>query len=206
MKKIRSWMALSLALLLMLSVVTAAAGPYDPPEKRDVIAKNGVVAAAHPLAAQAGLAVLKKGGNAFDAAIATSFMLNVVEPNASGMGGGGFAVIYTAKDKKTYFIDYREMAPAQARPDFYPLGENGRVKDMATTVGFYASGVPGQLRGMEMLHQKFSTMNWADLVAPAIKQSEQGLVVTKNLNGINMDNIGRYDKYSPSMAAFKSIF
>ena len=110
MKKIRSWMALSLALLLMLSVVTAAAGPYDPPEKRDVIAKNGVVAAAHPLAAQAGLAVLKKGGNAFDAAIATSFMLNVVEPNASGMGGGGFAVIYTAKDKKTYFIDYREMA------------------------------------------------------------------------------------------------
>ena len=206
MKKIRSWMALSLALLLMLSVVTAAAGPYDPPEKRDVIAKNGVVAAAHPLAAQAGLAVLKKGGNAFDAAIATSFMLNVVEPNASGMGGGGFAVIYTAKDKKTYFIDYREMAPAQARPDFYPLGENGRVKDMATTVGFYASGVPGQLRGMEMLHQKFSTMNWADLVAPAIKQSEQGLVVTKNLNGIIMDNIGRFDKYSPSMAAFKSIF
>ncbi len=141
MRKLRSWMALSLVALMMLSVATVAAGPYDPPEKRDVMANNGVVAAAHPLAAQAGLEVLKKGGNAFDAAIATSFMLNVVEPNASGMGGGGFAVVYTAKDKKTYFIDYREMAPAQAQPDFYPLGENGRVKDMATTVGYFASGV-----------------------------------------------------------------
>ncbi len=206
MRKLRSWMALSLVALMMLSVATVAAGPYDPPEKRDVMANNGVVAAAHPLAAQAGLEVLKKGGNAFDAAIATSFMLNVVEPNASGMGGGGFAVVYTAKDKKTYFIDYREMAPAQAQPDFYPLGENGRVKDMATTVGYFASGVPGQLRGMEMLHNKFASISWAELMAPAIKQSEQGLVATKTLNGIIMDNIGRFEKFSPTMGAFKNVF
>jgi len=206
MRKIRSWMALSLSLLLMLSVVTAAAGPYDPPEKRDVIAKNGVVAAAHPLAAQAGLEVLKKGGNAFDAAIATSFMLNVVEPNASGMGGGGFAVIYTAKDKKTYFIDYREMAPAQARPDFYPLDSNGKVKDKATTVGYFASGVPGQLRGMEMLHNKFATMKWADLMAPAIKQSEVGLTATKSLNSIILLEMEQFETHSPSLAAFKKIF
>ncbi len=207
MRQMKSWVSLSLVFLFTFAVLaTAAAGPYDPPEKRDVLAKNGVVAAAHPLAAQAGLEVLKKGGNAFDAAIATSFMLNVVEPNASGMGGGGFAVIYTAKDKKTYFIDYREMAPAQARPDFYPLDSAGKVKDMATTVGFFASGVPGQLRGMEMLHGKFATMNWADLIAPAIKQSETGLTVTKNLNGIIMDNVDRFEKFSPSMAAFKSIF
>ncbi|MBP2665588.1 MAG: ggt [Firmicutes bacterium] len=207
MRKLRSWLSLSLVVLFMLSVVaTAVAGPYDPPEKRDVIAKNGVVAAAHPLAAQAGLDVLKKGGNAFDAAIATSFMLNVVEPNASGMGGGGFAVIYTAKDKKTYFVDYREMAPAKARPDFYPVDENNKVKDMATTVGYYASGVPGQLRGVEMLHGKFATMPWADLIAPAIKQSEAGLTVTKNLNGIIMDNVERFEKFSPSMATFKEIF
>ena len=207
MRRYKSWVALSLAFLFMFSVMAVAmAGPYDPPEKRDVLAKNGVVAAAHPLAAQAGVEVLKKGGNAFDAAIATSFMLNVVEPNTSGMGGGGFAIVYTAKDKKTYFIDYREMAPAQARPDFYPLDENGKVKDKATIVGFYASGVPGQLRGMEMLHNKFASMKWADLVAPAIKQSEAGLIATKSLNGIIMEEMENFEKYSPSLAKFKSIF
>ena len=100
---------------------TAAAGPYDPPEKRDVLAKNGVVAAAHPLAAQAGLEVLKKGGNAFDAAIGHFLHAECCRTECFGYGrAGGFAVIYTANDKKTYFIDYREMAPAQARPDFYP--------------------------------------------------------------------------------------
>ena len=206
MKPAKSWVSLSLALLFLLTAATVLAGPYDPPEKRDVIAKNGAVAAAHPLAAQAGLAVLQKGGNAFDAAIATSFMLNVVEPNASGMGGGGFAVIYTARDKKTYFIDYREMAPAMARPDFYPLDAAGKVKDNATVTGYFASGVPGQLRGMELLHKKFASMSWADLMAPAIKQSEAGLPVTKSLNGIIMDNLGRFDKYSPTFPAFKNIF
>ena len=207
MRRYKSWVSLSLAFLFMFSVMAVAmAGPYDPPEKRDVLAKNGVVAAAHPLAAQAGVEVLKKGGNAFDAAIATSFMLNVVEPNTSGMGGGGFAIVYTAKDKKTYFIDYREMAPAQARPDFYPLDENGKVKDKATIVGFYASGVPGQLRGMEMLHNKFASMKWADLIAPAIKQSEEGLIATKSLNGIIMEEMENFEKYSPSLAKFKSIF
>ena len=203
MRKRSSWLSLSLAVLLLFSTVVATAAPAD---KRDVVAANGVVAAAHPLAAQAGLEILKKGGNAFDAAIATSFMLNVVEPNASGMGGGGFAVIYTAKDKKTYFIDYREMAPAQARPDFYPLDANGRVKDMATTVGYYASGVPGQLRGMEMLHHKFASKSWAELIAPAIRQSEQGLVVSKTLNGVIMGNIDRFEKFSPTLGAFKNIF
>lgn len=169
------------------------------PEKRDVMAQNGAVAAAHPLAAQAGLEILKKGGNAFDAAIATSFMLNVVEPNASGMGGGGFAIVYVAKEKKTYMLDYREMAPAKARPDMYKLDDKGKVINDASVTGIYSSAVPGQLRGMELLHKKFATMKWSDLMAPAIKQSEDGLYVTKNLNGIIMDNIGRIEKYSPTM-------
>ena len=206
MRRIKSWVSLFLAVLFLFAVMASAvAGPYDPPDKRDVLAQNGVVAAAHPLAAKAGLEVLKRGGNAFDAAIATSFMLNVVEPNASGMGGGGFAVLYTAKDKKTYFIDYREMAPAQAQPDFY-LSYDAKAREVATVTGYFASGVPGQLRGMEMLHNKFATMKWADLIEPSIRQAEAGLPVTKALNGMVMDNIERFEKYSPSLSVFKSIF
>lgn len=180
--------------------------PAYAADKRDVIAQNGVVAAAHPLAAQAGVEVLKKGGNAFDAAIATAFMLNVVEPNASGMGGGGFAIVYVAKEKKTYMIDYREMAPAKATPDMYELDDQGKVKNNATVTGYYASAVPGMLRGMEMIHQKFATRKWAELMAPAIAQSEAGLPVTKNLNGIIGDQINRMEKYSPSLAWFKQHY
>jgi gamma-glutamyltranspeptidase/glutathione hydrolase len=203
----------SLLLVWGLIAVFVAAGlgqcvfaAGDPPDKRDVIARNGVVAAAHPLAAQAGVEILKQGGNAFDAAIATSFMLNVVEPNTSGMGGGGFALIYVAKEKKTYMIDYREMAPAKARPDMYKLDASGKVLNDASVTGYYSSGVPGQLRGMEMLHQKFATMKWENLIQPAITQSAAGLPVTKNLNGIVMDELGRLDKYSPSMDWFKKVY
>ena len=183
-----------------------AAFAANLPDTRDVMAKNGVVAAAHPLAAQAGVEILKQGGNAFDAAIATSFMLNVVEPNASGMGGGGFALLYVAKEKKTYMIDYREMAPAKAKPDMYKLDAKGKLLHDASATGFYSTGVPGQLRGMELLHKKFASMNWADLVKPAIAQSEAGLPVSKNLNGILMDELARFDKYSPSMDWFKKVY
>ncbi len=175
-------------------------------EKRDVTATHGVVAAAHPLAAQAGVEVLKNGGNAFDAAIATAFMLNVVEPNASGMGGGGFAIVYVAKDKKTYMIDYREMAPAKATPDMYELDAQGKVKNDASVTGYYSSAVPGMLRGMEMIHKKFATRKWADLLAPAIAQSEAGLPVSKNLTGIIGDEMSRLEKYSPSRDWFHKVY
>ncbi len=208
--KVLTWVTavvFSLSILGGLTPVATAAGPdQGPPAKRDVIAVSGVVAAAHPLAAQAGVEILKKGGNAFDAAIATSFMLNVVEPNASGMGGGGFAVIYVAKEKKTYMIDYREMAPAKARPDMYALDDSGKVLNDAPVTGYYASAVPGQLRGMELLHGKFATMKWADLITPAIRQSEAGLPVSKNLNGIIADEVNRLEKYSPSLDWFGKVY
>ena len=206
--------------LILVFLLTLAAGcgapqktaaPQPPAaaqpavDKRDVIAKNGVVAAAHPLAAQAGLEVLQKGGNAFDAAIATSFALNVVEPNASGMGGGGFAVIYVAKEKKSYVIDYREVAPAKAKPDMYALDANGKVVDNATTTGYRAVAVPGQLRGMEMLQQKFGTMKWEELMQPAIKLAEAGLPVTKNLSGIITDEADRLKK-APAWSWMQKVY
>ena len=181
------------SILLRLGTIpgeaAAAAGPAD--SKRDALGANGVVAAAHPLAARAGLDVLQKGGNAADAAIATALSLGVVEPNASGLSGGGFALVYVAKEKRSYVVDFRETAPAKARPDAYPLTPKGKAVGDASATGYKAVAVPGELRGLEMLHKKFGTRPWADLVQPAIQQAEAGLVVSETLSQILAEEFDR---------------
>lgn len=200
-----AWIFFLVLSVSMLTVFSGQSWAVPDGSKRDVVAANGIVAAAHPLAAQAGLDVLKKGGNAFDAAVATAFTLNVVEPNANGIGGGGFMILYTAKDKKTTVIDFREMAPAKAAPDFYKLDDKGHVIDEATDVGYFASGVPGQLRGMELLNKKYGTMKWADLMKPAIRYAEEGVTVSKTLNAITKDELERVAKF-PGKSFFEKTY
>lgn len=204
-----------MVLTLLLTIVTGcgtqqkAATPQPAAEqKRDVVASQGVVAAAHPLAAKAGLEILKKGGNAIDAAIATSFTLGVVEPNASGLGGGGFAIVYVAKEKKSYVVDYRETAPLAAKLSSYKVDEKGKPIDdaMGLITGYQSVAVPGQLRGMEMLHQKFGSMKWDELMKPAIAQSEAGLTVSENFSGIITEELGRIAKDSPSYPWMKQVY
>ena len=172
---------------------------------RTVIAEHGVVAAAHPLAAAAGLEMLKKGGNAADAAIATSVALGVVEPNASGLSGGGFALLYLAREKKSYVIDFRETAPGKARPDTYVVTANSKAANNASTTGYQAVAVPGQLRGLELLHKQFSTKKWADLFKPAIQQAEAGLKVSETLSQIVTAQMERLKK-APAMAWMQQNF
>ncbi len=123
-------------------------------KKASVYGKNGMVAATHPVAAQVGVDILKMGGNAIDAAIATQFALAVVHPAAGNIGGGGF-LVYRDKKGKSYTLDYREKAPEKASRDMY-LDEKGNVKaGQPSWYGHTASGTPGAVDGLEQAHKRF---------------------------------------------------
>jgi gamma-glutamyltranspeptidase/glutathione hydrolase len=139
------------------------------------------VAAAHPLAAQAGLDVLRKGGTAMDAAIAVQMALNVVEPQASGIGGGGLLLYYDAAAKKLHYYDGRETAPAGVRPDMF-LDANGKpVSFMDAVVGGQSVGVPGLLRMLDLAHRRHGKLAWGDLFAASIALAENGAPVSPRL-------------------------
>ena len=167
-----------------------------------VESKNGMVAAAHPLASQVGVEILKKGGNAVDAAVATAFALGVVEPNASGLGGGGFILVYNAKTKGVTAIDYREMAPLKATPDMYQLTPDGKVVDKETEVGHKAVAVPGTLAGLTLALKQHGTMSLKDVMASAIRIAEEGYTVSKTLNGMMKDNFDKLTKFPAAAAVY----
>jgi gamma-glutamyltranspeptidase/glutathione hydrolase len=157
-------------------LVLAAAIPLGarPP----VRARHGMVVAQEPLAADAGLAVLQKGGNAVDAAVAVGFALAVTHPFAGNLGGGGFMLVRMA-DGRTTFIDFRERAPGKASRDMY-LGADGKpTRDSLD--GWRASGVPGTVRGLKLAHSKFGRAAWADDVAPAVELAGKGFEVSYSL-------------------------
>jgi gamma-glutamyltranspeptidase/glutathione hydrolase len=156
---------------------------------------TGMVAAAHPLASKIGVEILQKGGNAVDAAVATAFGLGVVEPNASGLGGGGFILIYSAKTKEVITIDYRERAPLRATPDMYKLAPDGKVVDAETTVGHKAVAVPGTLAGLTLALNRYGTMSLKEVMAPAIRVAEGGYEITPTMNGMMKDNFEKLSKF-----------
>ncbi|KUM51512.1 gamma-glutamyltransferase [Rheinheimera sp. EpRS3] len=121
--------------------------------------------------------ILKKGGNAVDAAVATAFTLAVTYPEAGNIGGGGFMTLWF--DGKAYFLDYREIAPAAAHRDMY-LDEEKQVIENLSLIGHKASGVPGTVMGLWQAHQRFGSLPWAELVQPAIYYAQSGFTVAEN--------------------------
>lgn len=194
MKKFMKVGSMIVGLMASVFTVSNAAHPLNL-YGRHAEGKNGVVAAAKPEVSQIGVDVLKKGGNAVDAAVATAFAISVFEPNASGIGGGGFMLIRMAKTGKTVVIDYREKAPAKATPDMFVLDENGKVVNDEITVGGKASGVPGTVAGLLAALEKYGTMKRADVMAPAIKYAKEGIPVTVNLESIIKDNYEKLVKF-----------
>lgn len=151
---------------------------------KGVIANNAMVVSAHPLASKVGVEILKKGGNAIDAAIAVQFALSVVYPTAGNIGGGGFMVI-RKNDGSIYSLDFREKAPLNGSRDMY-LDSNGQVIQNLSRIGHFASGVPGVVDGMEKAYQKFGTFEWKELIQPAIDLARNGFPLTrKEAVGLN---------------------
>ncbi|MDR6940280.1 gamma-glutamyltranspeptidase/glutathione hydrolase [Mucilaginibacter pocheonensis] len=140
---------------------------------------NGMVVCAYPDAARVGVDILKKGGNAVDAAVAVHFALAVTLPEAGNIGGGGF-MVYRSKTGESNTLDFREKGPLAASADMYLDSAGNVIPDMSLYT-HKASGVPGSVDGMIQAHQKYGTLKWADLVQPAIELARKGFKITKHL-------------------------
>lgn len=145
-----------------------------------VWAKNGIVSAQERIAAEIGRDILAKGGNAVDAGVAVAFALAVTLPRAGNLGGGGFMLVHDAKTGETHAIDYREMAPKAAHRDMF-LDDKGEADSDKSRFTGAAAGVPGTVAGMKLVLDKYGSMDWADVIAPAIELAEKGITVTPDL-------------------------
>jgi gamma-glutamyltranspeptidase/glutathione hydrolase len=151
--------------------------------KTAVASTRDMIATANPLATETGLRILQQGGTAIDAAIASQLVLNIVEPQSSGIGGGAFIVYYHAKTKKLNAYDGRETAPAAATPERF-LDANGQpLEFLDAVIGGRSVGVPGTLRVLELAHQRHGKLAWAKLFAPAIELAESGFPMSPRLHG-----------------------
>src|SRR5712692_7417407 len=140
---------------------------------------HGMVATDEALGSQVGVDIMKRGGNAVDAAVAVAFALAVVEPAAGNIGGGGFMLIRLANGKTTFF-DYREVAPGKATRDMY-IGKEGKLDEEASVIGYKSVAVPGTVAGLELVLKNYGTMKLADVMAPAIRLAEDGFAVSEKL-------------------------
>ncbi|NUQ11576.1 MAG: gamma-glutamyltransferase [Gemmatimonadaceae bacterium] len=181
-----------------LALVPAFAGAQDG---STVESRNGLVVSVSAPASDIGAAILAKGGNAVDAAVATAFALAVTHPSAGNIGGGGFMVI-RLPDGTATTIDYRERAPGKATETMY-LGADGRINRSLTAAGWLAPGVPGTVRGLEMAHRKFGKLPWADVVRPAADLATNGWPLSPALaRSLNGQIRGKFSRFPSSVAAY----
>jgi gamma-glutamyltranspeptidase / glutathione hydrolase len=174
------WLIALLALLLVCSPLSAA--PILAGERmQPVQGQNGMLVTSHPLATAAGLAVLKQGGNAVDAAVTVAFVLAVVQPRSGNLGGGGFMLISSEQKDQVVAVDYRETAPAGATRDMF-LDAQGEVDNEAARFSHLAAGVPGSVAGLAMTLEQYGTLSLAQALAPAIRLAQEGFVVTPHFS------------------------
>lgn len=159
--------------LIFAVLAASAAAPAQPREP--VRARNALVVAQEPMAADVGAEVLRRGGNAIDAAVAVAFALAVTHPSAGNLGGGGFLLARFA-DGRSAFIDFREMAPLAASRNMYVDSDGKLTQD--SLIGWRAAAVPGTVRGLELAHRKHGSRPWAELLQPAIRLAAGGVTLS----------------------------
>src|SRR5580765_7641799 len=176
------------ALILGLAAPTLSSAPEE-----GVSSKDGLVVCTSSPACDAGAAILKQGGNAVDAAVATAFALAVTHPSAGNIGGGGFMVVHPPKGKPVVF-DYREVAPAAATKTMFKKGDSPYTHRVV--------GVPGTVRGMALAHGKFGKLPWKTLVMPAVELAEKGYVLDKH----HAESLNKMLAVTAKNAEFQRVF
>ncbi len=191
-------------LIFLFAVTTVGAQPaiisqrdiYTPVEGR-----SGMVVAGEPVAARIGLEVLKRGGNAVDAAVTIGFVMAVTLPRAGNIGGGGFMLIYSAKSGEVIAIDYRERAPAGAHRDMF-LDREGKVDNNLSRFSHLSAGVPGTVAGLAMVLERYGTISLAEALKPAINLAKEGFPVTPELSSAIKSQAERLKKWPSTRAIF----
>ncbi|MGC9504776.1 gamma-glutamyltransferase [Baaleninema sp.] len=164
----------ALLLVGLLWLPNSAGAAFPEPERSE----TAMVVSAHPLASEAGREMLERGGNAVDAAVATTFAISVVEPFSAGIGGGGFLLRYDAETQQVTSLDFRERAPLAATETMY-LDESGEPIDRSSLDGHRAAGVPGTVAGMYDVHQRYGSLPWETVVQPALTLAQDGFPVSR---------------------------
>ena len=169
---------------------------------RGATGKVGVVSTSKVEASRIGAEILRKGGNAIDAAVAAGFALGVVEPNSSGLGGGGFMLIRIAKTGETVFIDFRERAPQKSSPEMWTVGADGKVVGNQKLEGGKAAAVPGEVAGLLYALENYGTMSREQVIRPAANLAKNGFYVTPTLSNDMKSQFDKLEKYPESAKVF----
>lgn len=162
---------------------------------------QGMVVSAHTLASEAGLNILKKGGNAVDAAVATAFAISVVEPFSAGIGGGGFLLLRESQTGEIKALDFREWAPRLARRNMF-LDSQGKPRLDASKNGYLAAGVPGTVAGLYEVQRRYGKISWQEILEPAIKLADRGFIVSQ----LFVLELQRHEKQVLNNPAARAVF
>lgn len=187
-------------IILLFSLFALFILPIGNSLNAQTYGKNGMVVSDHYLSSEVGVEILKKGGNAIDAAVATALSLAVTHPEAGNIGGGGFIVLMKSDGDVTTF-DFREKAPLAASPTMF-LDENGKIRDNSNHKGLLSVGVPGTVAGLYQAHQKYGKLPWKDLVQPAIDQAKNGFPMSWGLYTVAL----RMSALEPSFDIMQNFF
>ena len=195
-----TWLASSMMPLAAVAQPHAPEGASGWRHQSPVAARRWMVTAANPFAVDAGYGVLRRGGNAIDAAVAMQLVLGLTEPQSSGLGGGGLMLVHDGKRRRIVAYDGRETAPAAATPERF-MKDGQPLAFYDAVIGGRSVGVPGTLRLLETAHRRHGKLAWASLCAPAIALAEKGFALSPRLHALIAA-----DKYLPQQGRARSYF